>query len=111
MSEREQPIKDWSAVSYLRDFINTALILNIYEQEIIDYLYNKVKQLPVKMPKKKVAKTEKTKLAEQGLKKCKVCQQILDISEFYKDYGVCKICTQEIRRQKRLYNEQNNKRI
>jgi hypothetical protein len=108
MSEREQPIKDWSAVSYLRDFINTALILDVYEQEIIDFLCDSPRNVPAKVPRKKIIKSERTKLAKQGLKKCKVCQEILDISEFYKDYGVCKICTQEIRRQKRLCNDKNS---
>ena len=38
MSERECPIREWNAVTYLRDFIQTALILSPREQAVWEYL-------------------------------------------------------------------------
>lgn len=104
MSEREQPIKDISPINYLRDFINTQLILTFEEEKILNYLYDKQRGLPVRMPKQK---SERTELAKQGYKKCKMCGEILPLSQFYKHFGICKECY-SIKRKRAKY-ERNNR--
>ena len=99
MSQYDKPIRDINPIDYLRDFINTSLILTFEEERILNYLQNKQNNTWEKKP---IIKSERTILAKQGFKRCKVCGQIFEFSEFYKHYGVCRYCTQEIRRQKRL---------
>ena len=100
MSEYDKPIRDLSPIEYLRDFINTQLVLTFQEEKNLEYLYDLQRRLPVKAPQK--GKSERTKLATQGVKKCKVCEQVLNINEFYNGFGICKHCYSERRKQKRL---------
>lgn len=104
MSEYDKPIRDINPVDYLRDFINTSLILTFEEERILNYIYDKHRGLPVKMPK---PKSERTELAEQGFKKCKMCGEILPLTQFYKNFGICKECY-SIKRKRARY-ERNNR--
>lgn len=38
MSKYDKPIKEWNAITYLRDFINTYLVLSHREQAVWDFL-------------------------------------------------------------------------
>ena len=100
MSEHNKPIRDLSPIEYLIDFINTQLVLTFQEEKNLEYLYDLQMGLPVKASYKE--KSKRTKLATQGVKKCKVCQQVLNITEFYNGFGICKHCYSERRKQKRL---------
>lgn len=104
MPKSDKPTIDWSAPDYLRDFINTQLILTFEEESIVNYLIDKSRGLPVKMPvvKKKI----KQVITER---QCKICGEVLEISKFYKGFAICKECFSEIRRQKRLKNGNNNR--
>ena len=104
MSKSDKPIIDWSAPDYLRDFINTYLVLTFEEESILNYIYDKHRGLPVRIPKQK---SERTELAEQGFKKCKMCGEILPLTQFYKHFGICKECY-SIKRKRAKY-ERNNR--
>lgn len=96
MSKPDKPIIDWSAPDYLRDFINTQLILTFEEEAIVNYLIDKSRGLPVRMPKQKSERT----------KKCKMCGEILPLTQFYKHFGICKECY-SIKRKKAKYESNN----
>jgi hypothetical protein len=42
MSKRDNPIKEWNAVTYLKDFINTYLVLTEKERLILEYYREKL---------------------------------------------------------------------
>jgi hypothetical protein len=102
MSKRDNPIKQWNAVTYLQDFINTCLPLT-YEEERI-----------YKMPKEKVKSIEQyvesadqtdwhlnRELREQGYVLCKGCGEIKPQSEFYGEMRYCKECYNKRRKLKK----------
>ena len=64
-------------------------MLTFEEESILNYIYDKQRGLPVRMPKQK---SERTELAKQGFKKCKMCGEILPLTQFYKHFGICKEC-------------------
>jgi formylmethanofuran dehydrogenase subunit E len=95
MPEYDKPIKEINAIEYLREFINVSLILTNTEQQILNYLYDKHRNLPAKMPETKAIKKQKSEramLAANGLKRCKMCGEILPINFFYNNFGICKKC-------------------
>ena len=104
MSKYNEPIRDISPIDYLRDFISTYLVLTFEEESILNYIYDKHRGLPVRMPKQK---SERTELAERGFKKCKMCGEILPLTQFYKHFGICKECY-SIKRKRAKY-ERNNR--
>ena len=95
MSERERPIKEWNAVTYLRDFIQTALLLSPREQAIWEYLQNnRGKQgfyFYSKPNRADIPKRYRT---------CKRCGEIKTIDEFV---GKNKICIECRLSEKRIY--------
>lgn len=101
MSEREQPIRQWNAVMYVRDFINTALILTQEEEKILHYICDKARDLPVLPPRF----TKDAKILKKRIKKCNVCGQNLDITEFYTYFAICKKCYSKKRKQERKENK------
>ena len=63
MSQYDKPIRDINPIDYLRDFINTSLILTFEEERILNYLQNNQNNTWKKKP---ITKSERTTLAEQG---------------------------------------------
>ena len=97
MSKRDEPIRDWSAPDYLRDFINTHLILTFEEEEIIDYLYDQYRGLPVEMPKPKL----------QKYRLCQRCGELKNVECFDGKNTICRECRRVDNDRKR--NRKNNK--
>lgn len=89
MSEREQPIKEWNAVSYLRDFINVYLRLSPDEQAVWDYLLRQNAGAPntyFNTP------TKPRNFAKVRYRVCARCNEIKPVSEFEGQKRICKEC-------------------
>lgn len=98
MSEREQNIKEWNAVSYLRDFINVDLRLSPDEQAVWDYLLRQNAGAPntyFNTP------TKPRKYKNVKYRVCIRCNEIKPVSEFEGRKTVCKEC----RRQEQLWKQ------
>lgn len=98
MSEREQPIKEWNAVSYLRDFINVYLRLSPDEQEVWDYLLRQNAGAPntyFNIP------TKPRNFTKGRYRACTRCNEIKPVSEFEGQKRICKQC----RRQEQLWKQ------
>ena len=82
----EKPIKEWNAVTYLRDFINVWLILTPREQAIWDYL-QKVRggggEYFRKAPQEE--KPRRYRL-------CQRCGEIKELTEFIGKSTICMEC-------------------
>ena len=91
----EKPIKEWNAVTYLRDFINVWLILTPEEQAVWDYL-----------SREKAEKGEyfTRAAAFRAPRKYRLCQRCGEIKETVFFVGKNKICTECKEREK---NENN----
>lgn len=90
MSKYEQPIKEWNAVTYLRDFISTCLILTLREQAVWDYLQKENKAYNnyfyQKPQRGNIAKKYRT---------CMRCGEIKTIQEFETEKShICLECRQ-----------------
>ena len=96
MSEYDKPIKEWNAVTYLRDFINTQLILNAREQAIWDYLQRNSKQPPTFFHNKPRAIKYRC---------CKRCGEIKTLDEFDGGSYICEEC----RRQEKIWKQYQQK--
>lgn len=103
MSKREDSIKQWNAVTYLYDFINTYLPLTFEEQRVYKYVAEGV---PFKEQSDKTDWHLNKELRKQGLVLCKGCGEILPQSEFYSHFRYCKKCYQK-RRKKKYGNNRN----
>ena len=89
MSERDKYIKEWNAITYLRDFISTDLILSPREQAVWDYLMtNSVK------PSKYFYNKPKRGTPTKGYRCCKRCGEIKTVEEFYDKSIICEQCRQ-----------------
>ena len=86
MSEREQPVKEWNAVTYLRDFISTELIITPREQTILDFIYNNYNDLPTDYlsTSKYVPKTK--------YRCCVRCGELKPVGLFEGHNTICKEC-------------------
>lgn len=116
MSEKKY-YHQWNAVTYMRDFINTALPLNTAEEKNLETACKMHKEtvnqgasgewrtLPsgagVAGATPAPAPDVKKKLKAEGKKRCKICGQIKPQVDFYHHCGVCKKCTNERRRDER----------
>ena len=89
MSEREQPIKEWNAVSYLRDFINVNLRLSPDEQAVWDYLLRQNAGAPTTYFN---TPTKPKSFANVQDRVCRRCNEIKPVSEFEGQKTVCKEC-------------------
>ena len=93
---REQPIKQWNAVTYLYDFIEKNLPLTPEESKV----FQKAEQLKIeeKPTRDFFEKKEKSvwqlnrDLRAKGYVLCKECGEIKPISEFYGTMRYCKDC-------------------
>ena len=79
MSEREY--KEWNAISYLRDFINTQLIITPRENAILDFIYNHQNNLPTNI----LNECHQYRL-------CRRCQEILPVTMFEGKTIICREC-------------------
>lgn len=100
MPKRDNPIKQWNAITYLQDFINTCLPLTYEEERIYRMLSGE--SLDIKQPKP--PKTESTdwhlnkKLRAKGLVLCKGCGEIKPQNCFYGHMRYCKECFKKRRK-------------
>jgi hypothetical protein len=86
MSEREQPVNEWNAVTYLRDFINTELIITQREQAILDFIYNNYNDLPTDY-----LETSKY-LPKTKYRYCFKCGELKPVGLFEGYNKICKEC-------------------
>ena len=86
MSEREQPVKEWNAVTYLRDFISTELIITPREQTILDFIYNNYNDLPTDY-----LETSKY-LPKTKYRYCLKCGELKPVGLFEGHNKICKEC-------------------
>ena len=99
MSKRDNPIKQWNAVTYLQDFIDTYLPLT-YEEERI---YRMPKDRPIEELKEISDKPDwhlNKELRAKGYVLCKACGKIKPQSEFYGEMRYCKECYSKRRKLK-----------
>ena len=89
MSKYDKTIKQYNAISYLCDFINTYLPLTFEEQTI--YTMHKEGSLNYETSDKTDWHLNQD-LRKQGFVLCKGCGEILQQSEFYGHMRYCKKC-------------------
>lgn len=89
MSKYEKPIRQWNAVTYLYDFINTYLPLTPEEEKV--YKMSKNGNF-YKITSDKTDYHLNKELRAKGLVLCKGCGEILPQSEFYSHFRYCKKC-------------------
>lgn len=101
MSKRDNPIKQWNAVTYLQDFIATYLPLTYEEQRI--YMMPKEKIQTIEQCVENADKTDwhlNRELRAKGYVLCKLCGEIKPQSEFYGEMRYCKECYNKRRKLK-----------
>lgn len=84
---REQPIKQWNAVTYLYDFIEKNLPLTPEESKV----FQKAEQLKIEIEEKSAWQLNRD-LRAKGYVLCKECGEIKPVSEFYGTMRYCKKC-------------------
>lgn len=87
MSEREHPIKEWNAVTYLRDFIQTDLRLSAREQAIWEYLQNNRAKPSFYF----YSKPNRADIPKR-YRTCKRCGEIKTLDEFEGKNTICIEC-------------------
>lgn len=95
MSERDNPIREWNAVTYLRDFINVFLRLSPSEQEVWDYLVKQNTGAPnvyFNTP------TKPKKYTYGQYRVCRRCNEIKPKSEFEGKRVICNECRKQDRK-------------
>ena len=103
MSEYDKPIREWNAVTYLRDFISTCLILSPSEQEVWDYVVRQNEGAPrvyFNAPTKPKKKEHRYTYAQYRL--CQRCREIKPKSEFIGKGRVCNECKELEQKYERL---------
>lgn len=83
MPKYDKPIKEWNAITYLRDFINTYLVLSHREQAVWDfvqkhgdqqqYFYTKPTRGTVSNQYRRCMRCEEIKPVEAFMGKGKIC--------------------------------------
>ena len=107
MSEREHPIKQYNAVTYLRDFIQTALILTPEEETILEKIsLNSVKNTIILDTPKVInippnIRAINKQFKKQGLKMCNYCGETKPIEDFYRRFGLCSSCYLYLKKKRR----------
>ena len=82
MPKHEKPIRQWNALTYLRDFINSSLIFTEEEERILNHLLDIQMDLPVA--------TEP--ITDGRYRCCFRCGEIKTLNEFKGKNFVCIEC-------------------
>ena len=86
MPKSDKPIIEWNAVTYLRNFINTDLVITSREEAILNFIYDNYRGLPVEIP-------ECTKYKPTiKYRTCLRCGEVKPVGLFEGRKTICKEC-------------------
>lgn len=86
MSKYEQNLNEWNAITYLRNFINTDLVITSREEAILNFIYDNYRGLPVQVP-------ECTKYKPNiKYRTCMRCGEVKPVGLFEGRKTICKEC-------------------